>query len=171
MPETWIISDTHFCHAEILDTGQGEKNFRSFDDVHQMNQCIMDNWNDTVSPGDTVYHLGDVFVGDNDWFIDNFAKLSNNINVHLILGNRDDPEFMISTGFFDSISIWIKSHERKLIMSHAPLSRMVFSNKPGKPDKMNVHGHIHVKKSPKGNYFNACVENHDYCPVNIDSIW
>ena len=78
MAKTFVISDTHFNHAGILDFKDYiGKPCREFDSVDQMNQCMLDNWNDTVGPKDTVIHCGDVLFGMDkvDWLTENFAKL------------------------------------------------------------------------------------------------
>ena len=48
-----------------------------FDNVDHMDQHMMDMWNETVKPEDTIYHLGDVLFGQDklDWMQDNFKKL------------------------------------------------------------------------------------------------
>ena len=60
MPNTFVISDTHFNHELILTfKDYVGKPVRHFDSVAQMNECMFDNWNSVVTPADTVYHLGD----------------------------------------------------------------------------------------------------------------
>ena len=45
MADIWVISDTHFNHAKILDFKDYiGKPARSFDNVDQMNEAMMDNW-------------------------------------------------------------------------------------------------------------------------------
>jgi calcineurin-like phosphoesterase family protein len=78
MTDTWVISDTHFNHAKILDFKDYiGKPARSFDSADHMNQCMMDNWVSVVKPNDTVIHCGDVLFGMDkvDWMTANFAKL------------------------------------------------------------------------------------------------
>ena len=55
----WLVSDTHFSHANILNLGDG----RPFKDIQEHNEMIVHNWNSVVQPDDTVYHLGDVALG------------------------------------------------------------------------------------------------------------
>ena len=97
MPNTFVISDTHFNHELILTfKDYVGKPVRHFDSVAQMNECMFDNWNSVVTPADTVYHLGDVLFGydKEQWLADNFNKL--NGKKHLILGNHDNPKWKIS---------------------------------------------------------------------------
>jgi len=55
IPQTFIVSDTHFCHAQIL-----EYCARPFKSVEEMNEVMIERWNAVVSPSDVVIHMGDV---------------------------------------------------------------------------------------------------------------
>ena len=64
MAKTFVISDTHFNHAGILDFKDYiGKPCREFDSIEQMNECMLDNWVSVVGPKDTVIHCGDVLFG------------------------------------------------------------------------------------------------------------
>ena len=54
--KTFVTSDTHFGHANIM---KFCPNTRQFRDVHHMNAMMIKEWNETVGPDDLVYHLGD----------------------------------------------------------------------------------------------------------------
>lgn len=56
---TWFTSDTHFSHKNIINLGAG----RPFKDIQHHNEMLVKNWNNVVSPTDTVFHLGDVALG------------------------------------------------------------------------------------------------------------
>src|SRR5581483_5246031 len=54
-----FTSDTHFGHKNVIRYDE-----RPFRDMDHMREMLIKNWNDTVTPSDTVYHLGDVaFLG------------------------------------------------------------------------------------------------------------
>ena len=76
--QTWLISDTHFDHANIIDLCA-----RPFVDVDEMNNILMDNWNDTVNKQDKVYFLGDMGNPKNYWL--------NQLNGEIVVieGNHD----------------------------------------------------------------------------------
>jgi calcineurin-like phosphoesterase family protein len=170
MANTWVISDTHFRHEAILTFKDyaGKPPRDGFESVDHMDQVMMDNWNDTVKPEDTIYHLGDVLFGHNkvEWMEENFTKL--NGTKHLILGNHDNPKFL--SPFFKSISLW--KDMDGLILSHAPLhpSTLAESHRFGTNPVLNVHGHIHSNPSPEGPYKCVSVEQTDYKPVNLDEL-
>lgn len=83
---TWITSDLHFFHKNII-------NFcnRPFNSVDEMNEKLIDEWNSKVKEDDWIYHLGDfAFCGHNK-VLDLFSKL--NGNILLIEGNHDAENF------------------------------------------------------------------------------
>lgn len=169
MSNIWITSDTHFNHELILtfDDYNG-KPVRPFSSVKEMNQCMLDNWNDTVKPTDTVIHCGDVLFGMNkvDWLEENFAKLPG--KKKLLLGNHDNPKFLLP--FFKDISLWL--YVDGIVFSHIPLHAQTLaeSKRWDNGPVLNVHGHIHSNPSPEGPYKCVCVEQTDYKPVNIEEL-
>ena len=171
MADLFVISDTHFNHEGILTFKDYlKKPCRTFDTVSQMNECMLDAWNDTVKPNDTVIHCGDVLFGHNkvDWLDTNFAKLPG--KKRLVLGNHDNPKFLAP--FFKDIQLWIDMSDKGLIFTHTPLhpSTLAESHRFGSKDVLNVHGHIHSNPSPDGPYKCVCVEHTSYAPVNIEDL-
>lgn len=173
--EIWITSDTHLFHSNILkfkdsDTGnliRGEK----FSDVDQMNQYILDKWNSVVKPGDIVYHLGDVFIGNREDFKNLWPKFQG--SKRLVVGNHDDIPFLSSGGFFKKVMMWRTFPEFGLMLSHVPLHQSSLERympDGGKKFLKNCHGHIHQNPSPDGPYQNMCVEITDYTPINIEEL-
>lgn len=51
----FCTSDTHFFHDSLLGTNKFAP--RPFNNVNEMNQTIINNWNDKVGENDIVYHL------------------------------------------------------------------------------------------------------------------
>jgi calcineurin-like phosphoesterase family protein len=172
MADTWVISDTHFRHEAILTFKDyaGKPPRDGFDNVDHMDEHMMDMWNQTVKPEDTIYHLGDVLFGTNKefWLAENFVKLHG--KKHLILGNHDNPKFL--SHYFKSISLWKDLSSDGLILSHAPLhpSTLAESHRFGTEKVLNVHGHIHSNPSPEGPYKCVSVEQINYTPVNLDEL-
>ena len=171
MAKTFVISDTHFNHAGILEFKDYiGKPVRGFDSIEQMNQCMLDNWNDTVGPKDTVIHCGDVLFGLDkvDWLTANFAKLPG--KKRLVLGNHDNPKHLAP--FFKDIQMWIDMSNKGLLFTHTPqhASTLAESHRFGQEPLLNVHGHIHSNASPEGPYKCVCVEQTNYAPVNIEEL-
>lgn len=54
----YFTADAHFGHANIIKMCS-----RPFPDVEAMNEALIARWNDRVTGGDTVYIVGDMFLG------------------------------------------------------------------------------------------------------------
>lgn len=116
MPKTFYIADWHYGHKNILAYDN-----RPFRTIEEMNAELVKRWNDTVSPEDTVYILGDMF----------WCKTSEAIRVldfmHgkkiLIRGNHDrckDAEFAKR---FVKIADYleIEDNGRHIVLCHYPI--------------------------------------------------
>lgn len=168
----WVISDTHFSHSNILnflDSKTGKPVRPEFSDSQEMDETMIQRWNEVVRPGDKVYHLGDVFFGDKEKFKSLWPRLMG--SKRLVVGNHDDIKFLSSGGFFQKVQMWRIFSEFGIIMSHVPLHESSLI-RGAKSDKkmLNVHGHIHQNKSPKGPYHCVCVEQTNYRPVHIEEL-
>lgn len=180
MRDIWVTSDTHFRHANILKFKNSNGNLvrPGFEDVDAMDEHMIERWNSVVKPGDIVYHLGDVVLGDKEWFKKNWPRL--NGSKRLIVGNHDDIPFLSSGGFFKKVSMWRMFPEFGLLFTHVPVhekSLYRYPSKDGDADGLaepvlllNVHGHIHQHPSPPGSYRCVCVEQTNYTPVNIEEL-
>ena len=171
----WLISDTHFFHANILRFTDDEGNLirgSRFSSVEEMNQCMLDNWNSVVKPGDKVYHLGDVFMGDKDDFVKYWSKLNGKKN--LIVGNHDDIKWMAQKELFSKIYMWRMFTEFGLLLTHVPIHesglRRGAPTDETAPMLLNIHGHIHQNPSPTEHHRCVCVEHIDYTPINIEEL-
>ena len=168
--DIWVISDTHFSHNNILkftDSRTG-KNVRDFYSVSHMNEVMIENWNSRVKPGDIVYHLGDVFFGDKEHFKQLWPRL--NGAKRLIVGNHDDVKFLSSGSFFQKVMLW--RNFGSLLLTHVPVHVSTLGEGRFHGAKMvNVHGHIHSNPSPQGPYKCVCVEQINYTPVSLESLY
>lgn len=156
MVNVYIVSDTHFGHANIIRYCN-----RPFADAREMDAAMIERWNATVRPQDHVYHLGDVAMSQAA-----LHRVMPRLHGHkrLILGNHDNVAPISNYAqYFGKILMWRQFHP--LLLTHAPIH-------PGSFGKMrvNVHGHIHQQPSPEGPYLNACVEWRDYTPVHLDTL-
>ena len=55
----WFIADTHFSHKNIIKYAG-----RPYATVEEMNESLIDNWNQCVDADDQVFFLGDFGLGD-----------------------------------------------------------------------------------------------------------
>ena len=175
MKDIWLISDTHFFHSNILKfTDENGELIRGklFDTVEQMNECMLENWNSVVKPGDKVYHLGDVMMGSKEDFLKFWPKL--NGSKRLIVGNHDDIKWMAQKELFAKIQMWRMFTEFGLLLSHVPIHesglRRGSPTDETAPMLLNIHGHIHQNPSPTENHRCVCVEHINYTPINIEEL-
>jgi len=197
--DIWIISDTHFGHTNFLKFRDSNDNLiRPFFTVDDMDEYMVTKWNEIIKPHDKVYHLGDVFFGNADKAEKILARLHG--KKRLLLGNHDIlektfehmPEF--SSGWtvkdsvlrfhFEKIMLWRPFGKEKIMLSHIPLRKDQMGHDAGEfnsddPDAqakffknfvLNVHGHIHHQVIDEPEYYNACVEHHDYSPIHLDTL-
>ena len=166
----WVGSDLHYNHANILNFIDYNGNrTREFDNVNQMNECLIERHNSVVKPGDIYYCLGDVVFGDKEKFKKDWPKF--NGSKRLICGNHDDIPFLSAGGFFKKVLMWRMFPEYEIMFSHVPLHiSSLYRGKDKTAPMFNVHGHIHRNNSPIGPYRNVCVEVSNYTPVNIEDL-
>jgi calcineurin-like phosphoesterase family protein len=176
--DTWLIADTHLNHKNILhfrNYRTGELIRPGFDDIHQMNEYIIEQWNSHIKPGDKVIHLGDVFFGPKDEFLPMWKRLHG--SKELIVGNHDDIKFFAKNELVTKIHMWKQMREFGLLLSHVPLHKNQLRKVSLSQDydypknyMVNIHGHIHDQPSPEGPYRCICVEQTEYKPVHIEDL-
>lgn len=166
MGNIFFISDTHFYHQNIIEYCN-----RPFFNTNEMNQVIIDNWNQTVGQDDIVYFLGDFALGSN--VEEKYELLKDLLNgtIYFLRGNHDRSRASVGKYFhlIDDLS-QIEYNGYHFILSHQPL----FNNQIPK-NFINIHGHIHDKSLDRNKYdlschFNVSVDVIDFTPISIDEI-
>jgi len=148
--KTWITSDHHFSHQKLVEV-------RGFKSVDEMNEAMIKAWNDTVSPKDKIYHLGDFCLGGQDKI--HIAQRLNG-NKALILGNHDYPNAWDEYRKYFKV---LPYHEVDgCLLSHYPVHKVQQYRY-----RKNIHGHIHTGKIDDPWYVNVCVEQNNYKPFNL----
>lgn len=85
----WFTSDTYFFNSDIL-----EILYRPFDDIIDMNEYIVEQWNKIIKPRDIVYHLGNFGVGSKKDLSSILKRLNGRIN--LLVGSEDNNDNILS---------------------------------------------------------------------------
>lgn len=163
MAKVFLISDTHFGHANILKFQHEGKPLRPFKSLTEMHVEMIDKWNSVVTARDKVYHLGDVAFFKNP---DDFKILGLlNGRKRLIRGNHDLAKTSLYSKYFQEIygcrqinGIWL---------THIPMHEDCVNKDRV---KCNVHGHLHMNTINHPKYVNVCVEQINYTPVDLEEI-
>ncbi len=179
MSNTFFISDTHWGHTACWQTFKAKKPgtnssegseepMRPFESTEDMDETMIQNWNDVVQPGDKVYHLGDFAIAKKNIAV--AARL--NGDKILVRGNHDIYPLKLYTPYFRDVR---GSHKlENFIMTHIPIH----------PDSVarwcdgNIHGHLHdgfvphpkwpTKPDPR--YYCVSVERINYTPIEFGEL-
>ena len=147
MSQIYFISDTHLGSRYWASV-------RGFSSPVEMDDWILQNWVNTVKPGDTVYHLGDVANNSHS-----LAKLKDVLGRKILIkGNHDIFKLKLYVDIFKDI--------RALHQVDFGINNVVFTHIPIAKEQLecfrfNVHGHVHQidKTSPADlRYINICFE-------------
>lgn len=147
----YYISDLHLLHENVLRFDN-----RPFDSITQMQQTIVNNWNDKITNGDTVYILGDVSMrGKKEDLIALVATLKG--RKVLVKGNHDDVSDYRYAQLFHEIVDYKEIHDSvdgqnyDLVLCHYP----IFSWKKMGRGTILLYGHTH--DSAEDQYFQECL--------------
>jgi len=171
--KTFFTSDTHFYHSRII-----QYCLRPFADAHEMNEALIVNWNNVVTPDDVVYHLGDFAFGS--------AKDVNAIMVrlnfkhfHFIKGNHDKP-FMewyndpnndtLARKYTTVYPHFLETHinKQKFVLCHYAMRVWDQSHRGA----MHLYGHSHgtLPDDPNSKSFDVGVDCHNYAPISLERV-
>lgn len=162
MPNTFLVSDWHANHANILNflNSDGSR-VRPFDSVEEMNETLIENHNKIVKPNDRVINLGDVAMSKSALpLISRF-----NGKKKLVFGNHDIFPYSEYLPYFEDIAGYHVFGDERIICSHIPISQ----ESRGR-FKLNVHGHTHCYSNQSLFYYNVCVEKTNFAPIPYDDV-
>lgn len=178
MPAVYLYSDPHFSHAGACRfmRADGVTKMRPFDDVQEMDEHLVERFNDTVRPNDKVYFLGDVVI--NKKALDAIMPRLHGDKV-LIRGNHDIYKLKDYTQYFRDVRAYHVMNG--MILSHIPVHESSLGR-----FGTNIHGHLHEKRVMKaigvddgrviyGNeidtrYHCVCVEQTEYAPILFEHV-
>ena len=170
MPTTFLVSDTHFGHAGVCRFLREDGNkLRPWDNPDEMDEAMVQAWNETVKPTDKVYHLGDVVI--NRKALKTIGRL--NGDKVLIKGNHDIFRLEEYTPFFRDVRGYHVMNG--MILSHVPVHKDALYRFGA-----NIHGHTHANRVMMNNgygknvidpsYHCVCVEMTDFKPIPFDEV-
>lgn len=194
MPTTWLTADTHFNHLNIIaytkrpffKSGYGPEDLEALlnntpngrrpdrqslneiVDVRAHDEAIVQNWNDRVSSGDTVYHLGDFAFG----IFEHYLRRLNG-NKILIMGNHDKGIERYER-FFGHIfrepplNRGISINGEKVILNHYPM----LSWNAAFHGRLHFFGHVHSAPHRificSRNSYDVGVDNNNFSPISFE---
>lgn len=149
----FYTSDLHIFHKNVTKQGTNfdSRNFNNLDEMHEI---ILNNWNSTITNGDCVFILGDMCWKHNDESIALVSQLKG-IKT-LILGNHDNVSDLRYRNLFSEIISYkeitdnVKGKNYGVVLSHYPImfwNKMRQINNDGSPRYKNynilLYGHTH----------------------------
>lgn len=151
--KTWITSDLHFGHKNIMRFCPISR-ARFHEDLDYMHTAMIKEWNDLIAPEDLTYILGDVA------FMSGYeaSKIMNRLNGRKILveGNHDrktlnDKNFRES---FEEVHKYldINYNGTKVVMFHYPIAEWDQMHR----GSVHFHGHLHGGTSGMENF--RCID-------------
>lgn len=149
----FIISDTHFGHRKVIEF---ENVHRPFATIEAHDRELVARWNATVRKKDTVWHLGDVCMGNGHTILSELRGIK-----RLVMGNHDEQSIEVYQQYFSSIHG--AAEYKHCILTHIPVHECQFPRYV-----KNIHGHLHSKCIDDPRYFCASVERIGLAPVLFD---
>jgi len=179
----WFTADLHFGHANII-----EYCGRPFGDVESMNAALIERWNYSVHPSDTVWVLGDVALGRITETLSLVGELHG--RKLLLAGNHDRcwfghgpradgwTERYLDAGFAEVHQghIVMPVGDHTVLASHFPYrgdshdhDRYV-EHRPVDNGEWLLHGHVHERWRQRERMINVGVDAWDCHPVSETDI-
>lgn len=165
MTNTYITSDIHFFHRNILKL---EAISRPMETIEEMNEVIIFNWNNKISKNDLVYILGDVSFGKRGNTVEILERL--NGEKILIEGNHD-KELLRHKEFRNCFKeiyklLEIKFNKQDYTLCHYPMMAWNKSH----INSFQLFGHLHSVWKGNNQQLNVGMDCHNLTPINFDDI-
>lgn len=171
--KTWLISDTHFGHKNIV-------KFQQRPESHEV--IMLSEWIKYVGEQETILHLGDVFMG-KQGNPERWARVISRLpgRKFLILGNHDKaPKSLYELAGFIIIP---EFQVGRVVFTHRPITKNDTWALTAPEWDTNIHGHIHgntLRENPADpedkyvlddkTYINMSVEVRDFKPVQLGNV-
>lgn len=175
MGEIYLISDTHFFHANIIRYCN-----RPFDDEDAMNAEMERRWSIIVNPDDVLVHVGDLTAGLKGRK-DDLKALIGRLPGRKVLvkGNHDHmkDEWYLEAGFEKVVDYFnaggiLFAHVPDVADSTHPHPWADITKKLREQHKpvLTIHGHDHRTNIPEyEGHFNCAADRHAFMPFTLKS--
>jgi calcineurin-like phosphoesterase family protein len=173
--KVWFTSDTHFNHSNIIKYCK-----RPFEDVEEMNQTLIDNWNMVVSEDDLIICDGDFSLGSSN----NAIMVLNRLNGYklLIKGNHEKSVLgskvakeYFDAGIYDLLEIRVLDEEvsdgfQDIILCHYPMLSWNKSHRGSWQLFGHVHGMLDGDKRLSPNQMDIGVDSNGFRPISYEEV-
>lgn len=152
MPNRFFTSDNHFFHKKILEMCPNTRQGSSIEELHEL---MIQKWNDTVKPYDTVEILGDFSFGKPQ----NTRLILERLNgvKNLVKGNHDHWLSPVTISYFANISDYkeYKLDKHNLVLFHYPIMQWNRCHYGA----IHLHGHTHGSYHGEGKILDVGIDN------------
>jgi len=171
----WWTADSHFFHKNICLYCN-----RPFESVEEMNEKIIENWNNNVKDNDIIFFLGDFAFGNEKCIGELLLRLKGNIKI--IFGNHDKTLRKFAKCDFKSGQYYnlhkrieflgdykeISVNSQYITLSHYAMRVFNRSHRGG----WQLWGHSHgsLPDDPHSLSFDVGVDCHNYSPINFEQV-
>ncbi len=140
----YYIADCHFYHGTL----NSKMDKRGFESVEEMNEYMIEKWNNKVTKADTVVILGDLSLGTVEETNELIHRLKGKLC--LIVGNHD--KFVGKPDFDSDRFEWIDNYreitdsQKKVVCCHYPIpfyEGQYRKRHNGDPKAFMLYGHVH----------------------------
>jgi calcineurin-like phosphoesterase family protein len=179
----WFTADLHFGHENIIRYCR-----RPFADVADMNESLIERWNERVDDDDEVWVLGDVAMGRIDESLGLVGRLRG--SKVLVTGNHDrcwprhprqphEWEARYRDAGFATIlhgTVETTVGDEPVLAGHFPYEGdshdddRFTQERPADHGRWLLHGHVHTRWKVHDRQINVGVDVWDYAPVAEDTI-
>lgn len=192
----WFTSDLHLGHTRLLELSSARA--AAFASIDEHDAGLVENWNETVAPEDTVWVLGDVDMHGKDASLGHISTLTG--TKILVAGNHDacwagmrdgwrKRDRYLAAGFAAVMDFGVA--KLPAVRQGEPATRVLLSHFPYLGDSHDedrysqfrlrdegvtlLHGHAHdafrERRTPKGAWgINVGVDWWDYRPVSAERL-
>jgi calcineurin-like phosphoesterase family protein len=170
----YLTADTHFDHFNII-----EYTNRPFSCAKEMNEALIQRWNELVKDNDCVYHLGDFCISRDP---KRWAQFLHRLNgkIHLVRGNHDynkPVNNIINEPGISKKLIWIKDYYKLLIGNKEKQSIILMHYALRVWDRshhgsMHCHGHSHgeLPEDSVARSMDVGVDTNNYYPYSYEEV-
>lgn len=169
MPTIYFTSDHHFGHKNIIKFSN-----RPFSNVDEMDQEMINRWNEKVQPKDEVYHLGDVGLCTPGRLKEILGQL--NGKIYLLKGNHEKSAMSCRDRFE-----WVKDYyELKIpdtdfkydtqMLALFHYSMRVWNASHWGTYHLYGHSHGSLPDDPTSRSFDVGVDCHDFYPLSYNEV-